>query len=201
MITVPQLDPVQHLDPTDVIIITHANGTSEKITGADFLKGVTPVDNITASDMHPVTSNAVAAIAPVDTVAKNNLHSVTSGGVYSELHKIKARTPVTIIQGQMHNVEKLYDVEYEGGLHHVSGLYIFPTTQGANADLFKTAKPLSAVADANYMWTFLISTYNAKAYTCLVKSGGTIAYWGSIAFPETDQCVVDFWYKDNTVTQ
>ena len=82
MITVPQLDPVQHLDPTDVIIITHANGTSEKITGADFLKGVTPVDNITARDMHPVTSNAVAAIAPVGTIAEDNLHSVTSDAVF-----------------------------------------------------------------------------------------------------------------------
>jgi hypothetical protein len=95
----------------------------------------------------------------------------------------------------------LWDAEYEGGLHHVSGVYVLPSTVGANANLFKTSKPLSKVTNANYMWTYIISTYNAKAYSCLVQSNGTVGYWGSTAFPVTDMCVVDFWYKDNTATE
>lgn len=97
MITVPQLELVQNLDPTDVIIITHANGTSEKITGADFLKGVTPVDAITENDLHPVTSNAVAqSCLPVDTVASGNRHSVSSNAVATALQSyLKNRTDIT----------------------------------------------------------------------------------------------------------
>jgi hypothetical protein len=121
--------------------------------------------------------------------------------VYLELHKIKSRTEITPIQGTTLSPEGLWDAEYEGGLHHVSGVYVFPSTVGANTNLFKTSKPLSKVTNANYMWTYIISTYNAKAYSCLVQSNGTVGYWGSTAFPVTDMCVVDFWYKDNTATE
>ena len=59
MITVPQLDPVSQIQATDVIMITHADGTTEKITGENFMKAMA-VDVIAENNMNSVTSNAVA---------------------------------------------------------------------------------------------------------------------------------------------
>lgn len=58
MITVPQLDPVSQIQATDVIMITHADGTTEKITGENFMKAMA-VDVIAENNMNSVTSNAV----------------------------------------------------------------------------------------------------------------------------------------------
>lgn len=68
MITIPQLDPNSHLLDTDVVMITHSDGTTDKITGADLKSEVlTDVpdftdDKIQNGDMNPVTSNAVSTI-------------------------------------------------------------------------------------------------------------------------------------------
>lgn len=59
MITVPQLDSVSQIQATDVIMITHADGTTEKITGENFMKAMA-VDVIAENNMYSVTSNAVA---------------------------------------------------------------------------------------------------------------------------------------------
>lgn len=63
MITVPQLDPVSQIQATDVIMITHADGTTEKITGENFMKAMA-VDVIAENNMNSVTSNAVAKALP-----------------------------------------------------------------------------------------------------------------------------------------
>ena len=77
MITVPQLDPVSQIQATDVIIITHADGSTEKITGENFMKAMA-VDVIAENNMYSVTSNAVAeelkVISGVITLLDNTMN-------------------------------------------------------------------------------------------------------------------------------
>ena len=59
MITVPALSSVNDILDSDLIMVTHSNGESYKISGSDFKKAMA-VDTVALNNMHSVTSNAVA---------------------------------------------------------------------------------------------------------------------------------------------
>ena len=122
--------------------------------------------------------------------------------MYNELHKIVARTqlPIEPTQGEEFAGENVYDVEYEGGLHHVSGIFVIKSTVNFSNRVFTTAKALSQVSGGNYMW-FPIVTNIGKTIMGRITNDGGVHLWGSVTVTENWVCSVDFWYKDNTVTQ
>lgn len=61
MITIPQLDDVSVIDDTDEIMVTHSDGTTEKISGADMKADIVK-DKIENNNGNAVTVNAVSTI-------------------------------------------------------------------------------------------------------------------------------------------
>ena len=128
------------------------------------------------------------------------MNSVSSNAVYKGLHKIVARTqlPIEPTQGEEFVGENVYDVEYEGGLHHVSGLFVLKSTVDFSSRIFTTAKALSQVSGGNYMWT-LIGLITGQQILSRITSDGGVHLWGSATISSDLAAAVDFWYKDNSV--
>ena len=55
MTTVPALTPIQNLAPTDTIMITHADGTTDRFSASKII----PSDTVASGNMQSVSSNAV----------------------------------------------------------------------------------------------------------------------------------------------
>ena len=73
MTTVPALNIIQNLAPTDTIMITHADGSTERFSAS--------------------------MIIPTDQVATNNMQSVTSNGVYNALRPVASTVNSYIEKG------------------------------------------------------------------------------------------------------
>jgi hypothetical protein len=130
------------------------------------------------------------------------MQSVTSNAVYKELHKIVARTQLQIepTQGSEFAGENVYDVEYEGGLHHVSGLFVLKSTVDFSKRIFTLTKAPSQVSGGNYMWTLIGLSTGQQILSRITYDGG-VHLWGSVTISSDLSAAIDFWYKDNSVTQ
>lgn len=74
MITIPNLDPCTDILDTDLLLITHTNGNSEKMTGAEFNKRnqVIISANTTLTGTPLKTGNVVRVLFTADQSAANN---------------------------------------------------------------------------------------------------------------------------------
>ena len=98
MITVPSLDPCTDFLDTDVVMITHSNSTTEKITGAnlktkvlDSISGLTAVTSIDDTDivylkksdstLKKITGQNLKKAVAVDQVKESEMNPVTGNAV------------------------------------------------------------------------------------------------------------------------
>ncbi|MBO7733337.1 MAG: hypothetical protein J6S67_12305 [Methanobrevibacter sp.] len=106
--TIPDLDPAYVIEPDDVIMITHSDGTTEKIDGIDFIKSGT-VNTITANEDRPVSSDAVNSFLEVKsadiTLVDNTMSKIgklrKSGNLVNLSCRIYKEAEITVTANQV----------------------------------------------------------------------------------------------------
>ena len=73
MTTVPALNIIQNLDPTDTIMITHADGSTERFSASKII----PADTVASGNMQSVTSNAVFNLNSISNITIQNRDVLT----------------------------------------------------------------------------------------------------------------------------
>ena len=134
-IVIPDLDPVTSIQDSDVIMITHSDGTTEKIAMSDFIANVVQDGN-----KKPASSQAVA---------RNNVHAIR------DYLSSDANNPIDVLSviGSYGDLISSMSEEIKVRI----GSYVINSPYGAgvkNCDIFYTIKKISV---SNNNWIRVIA--------------------------------------------
>lgn len=176
-ITVPELDEVQKAQAGDCLMLTHTDGTTDKIKADNFSTKIPVYDTIEDAEddldnlddgqiIGTVDDGADELLKVVDTVEDNNMHPVTSNAVFQMVKTVEV-TKTTGADGMMWGVFSGIDpkkvisilVKNNTGLNATAIIFnakISPTTYGVkiigdNANSLDPIANKSVTIDVTYL--------------------------------------------------